>query len=123
LQDFRSEASRIHYYIFDLLVRKDRDLERRDLLKSLVQVRNERIRISGFLEAAPSKLLSAIREQGLECVVGKRKDSLYEPAKRTGAWIKHRVNQGQEFVIGGYIPGPPGSEPPKLMLPMSTLWI
>jgi ATP-dependent DNA ligase len=30
---------------------------------------------------------------------------LYEPGKRTGAWIKHRVNQGQELVIGRYIPG------------------
>ena len=40
LQNFRGEASRIHYYIFDLLFRKNRDLtrpplvERRLLLKS-----------------------------------------------------------------------------------------
>ena len=37
-----------------------------------------------------------------------RKDSLYQPGKRSGAWIKYRVNQGQEFVIGGYFPGPHG---------------
>jgi bifunctional non-homologous end joining protein LigD len=42
----------------------------------------------------------------LEGIVAKRRDSLYEPGKRTGAWIKYRVNRGQEFVIGGYIPGP-----------------
>src|ERR1700680_1599083 len=41
LQNFRGAASRIHYYIFDLLVCNDRDLtrlplvERRALLKSL----------------------------------------------------------------------------------------
>ena len=35
-------------------------------------------------------------------------DSHYQPGKRSGAWIKHRVNRGQEFVIGGYFPGPHG---------------
>ncbi len=48
------------------------------------------------------------RKQKLEGIVGKRKDSLYEPGRRTGAWIKHRVNRGQEFVVGGYFPGPHG---------------
>jgi hypothetical protein len=28
-----------------------------------------------------------------------------ESGKRTGAWIKHRLNSGQELVIGGYVPG------------------
>jgi len=35
------------------------------------------------------------------------KDSVYEPGKRTGAWVKYKVNRGQEFVIGGYTPGNP----------------
>jgi bifunctional non-homologous end joining protein LigD len=47
-----------------------------------------------------------VREQGLEGIVGKRKDSLYQPGKRSGALIKYRVNRSQEFVIGGYFPGP-----------------
>jgi bifunctional non-homologous end joining protein LigD len=114
LQNFRAEASRIHYYVFDLLCWKYRDLtrvplmERRALLKSLVLVHDKRIRISDYMEAAPKDLLSAVREQGLEGVIGKRKDSLYQPGKRSGAWIKCRVNRGQEFVIGGYFPGPHG---------------
>ena len=33
LQNFQAEASRIHYYIFDLLVCKDRDLTRLPLVK------------------------------------------------------------------------------------------
>ena len=33
---------------------------------------------------------------------------MYEPGKRSGAWIKHRVNPEQEFVIGGFTPGPHG---------------
>src|SRR5215467_4281299 len=45
LQNFRAEASRIHYYVFDLLCWNDRDvtglplIERRELLKSLVVIR------------------------------------------------------------------------------------
>jgi len=114
LQNSRAEASRIQYYIFDLLCWKDRDLtrvpmvERRALLKSLVAIRDKRIRIADYFEAAPKDLLSAVREQGLEGIIGKRKDSVYQPGKRSGAWIKYRVNRGQEFVIGGYFPGPHG---------------
>jgi DNA ligase D-like protein (predicted ligase) len=114
LQNFRAEASRIQYYVFDLLCWKDRDLtrvpmvERRALLKSLVVIPDKRIRIAEYFDAAPRDLLSAVREQGLEGIIGKRKDSLYQPGKRSGAWIKYRVNRGQEFVIGGYFPGPHG---------------
>jgi ATP-dependent DNA ligase len=53
-------------------------------------------------------MLAAVKEQGLEGVVAKRLDSLYESGKRTGAWAKHRLNHGQEFVIGGYTPGANG---------------
>ena len=108
LQNFRAESSRIHYYIFDLLCWKGRDfthlplIERRALLKSLVAVKDKRIRTCEYVEAAPNDLLAAVREQGLEGIIGKQKDSHYQPGKRSGAWIKHRVNRGQEFVIGGY---------------------
>lgn len=114
LQNFRAEASRIQYYIFDLLCWKDQDLtrvplvERRALLKSLVVIRDKRIRVADYFEAAPKDLLTAVREQGLEGIIGKRKDSVYQPGKRSGAWVKYRVNRGQEFVIGGYFPGPHG---------------
>jgi DNA ligase D-like protein (predicted ligase) len=114
LQNFRGAASRIYYYIFDLLCCEGRDLtrlpvvERRALLKSLVTVRDKRIRISDYIEAKADEALAAVREQGLEGIVGKRRDGIYEPGKRSGAWIKHRVNRGQEFVIGGYFPGPHG---------------
>lgn len=114
LQNVRSEAPRIHYYVFDLLCCKGRDItrlpliERRALLKSLVAINGKRIRISDYVEASPSDLVSAARGQGLEGVIGKRKDSLYQPGKRSGAWIKHRVNRGQELVIGGYVPGTHG---------------
>jgi bifunctional non-homologous end joining protein LigD len=42
-----------------------------------------------------------VKAQGLEGLVAKRRDSRYEAGLRSGAWQKMRVNQGQEFVIGG----------------------
>ena len=39
---------------------------------------------------------------GLEGLIGKRAGSRYEPGKRSGAWIKIKLHQEQEFVIGGY---------------------
>jgi ATP-dependent DNA ligase len=50
-------------------------------------------------------VIRAVREQGLEGIVAKRRNSIYEPGARSGAWVKYKVNQGQELVIGGYIPG------------------
>jgi bifunctional non-homologous end joining protein LigD len=53
-------------------------------------------------------MLAAVRQQQLEGVVAKRKDSLYEAGKRTGSWAKIRINKAQQFVVGGFIPGPHG---------------
>jgi len=64
LQNFRAEASRIHYYVFDLLYWGDRDLtrlpliERRALLKSRVVVRDKRIRTADELLAGVYKIRS-----------------------------------------------------------------
>ena len=46
-----------------------------------------------------------MRAQGLEGLVAKRLDSVYEPGQRSGTWRKVRVNRSQEFVIGGYTVG------------------
>jgi ATP-dependent DNA ligase len=53
-------------------------------------------------------MLKFVRSHGLEGIVAKRTDSTYQPGLRTGLWSKHRVNLGQQFIIGGYIPGPHG---------------
>jgi DNA ligase D-like protein (predicted ligase) len=115
LQNYRGASPHIRYFIFDVIVLKGRDLtrvaflERRKLLAELAFT-NPRIATSEFLTVSAETMLAAVKEQGLEGVVAKRKDSLYEAGKRSGAWVKHRVNNGQEFVIGGYTPGPHGIE-------------
>ena len=114
LQEFRSKAAHIHYFLFDLLIYRDRDLRalplarRRELLASELELASPRLHISHQFRVSAADMLAAVRDQHLEGVVGKRNDSLYEPGKRSGAWIKYRVNKGQELVIGGYVPGPQG---------------
>jgi ATP-dependent DNA ligase len=63
--------------------------------------------LSENIEAAPADLIRVVKEFRFEGIVAKRKDSLYESGKRTAAWVKYKVNQGQELVIGGYTPGNP----------------
>jgi bifunctional non-homologous end joining protein LigD len=41
-------------------------------------------------------------------LIAKRPDSRYEPGRRSGAWVKVKLTQEQELVIGGYTP-PEGS--------------
>jgi ATP-dependent DNA ligase len=48
-----------------------------------------------------------LKNMALKGLWAKRKNSLYESGKRSGAWVKYRVNRGQEFVIGGYVPADP----------------
>jgi bifunctional non-homologous end joining protein LigD len=47
---------------------------------------------------------NVVRKAGLEGVVAKRLDSVYEPGRRSPAWIKVKFSKRQEFVIGGYKP-------------------
>jgi bifunctional non-homologous end joining protein LigD len=56
------------------------------------------------VEGKMEDLIQSVKAHGLEGLVAKRRDSVYEPGLRSGAWQKMRVNQGQEFVIGGYSP-------------------
>jgi bifunctional non-homologous end joining protein LigD len=52
-----------------------------------------------------ARFVTAARKLGGEGVVGKRLDCTYEPGKRSGTWVKMRLNLRQEFVIGGFTPG------------------
>jgi ATP-dependent DNA ligase len=61
-----------------------------------------------YFETSAANMVAAAKEQELEGVIAKRRDSLYQPGRRAGAWLKIRISHGQEFVIGGYFPGPQG---------------
>ena len=85
-------------------------LKRRDALTDLlgpVRKKPSAIELSQTVTASANDMIRAITELGLEGIIAKRQDSLYEPGKRSGAWVKYKVNKGQEFVVGGYTPGNP----------------
>lgn len=109
LQNYRPGRP-VQFYAFDLLAYKGKDLlkrpleERRVLLERAIGSLPGAIRISETFDSDPETLAGAAKELGLEGLIAKRRDSLYEPGLRTGAWVKLRVNKGQELVIGGYIP-------------------
>ena len=111
LQNYGNSTGPLVYFVFDVLVLAGRDLKketletRRGLLEQKVMPKlAEPIRLSPALDGSMKQLIAAVKESGLEGLVAKRKDSVYEPGLRTGAWRKMRVNLGQEFVIGGYTP-------------------
>jgi bifunctional non-homologous end joining protein LigD len=113
LQNHASNKYTLVFYAFDLLhlagksLMREPLLVRRNLLRTEVMPRlREPIRFSETLRASPADLIRVVREQGLEGIVAKRLDSSYEAGRRSGAWVKMRINQRQELVIGGYIPAP-----------------
>jgi bifunctional non-homologous end joining protein LigD len=104
----------ILYYVFDVMMLAGRDLmaqpleTRRSLLeRKVLPTLAEPVRYAGVLDAGLPVLIQSVKEQRLEGLVAKRRGSRYEPGLRSGAWLKMRVNQGQEFVIGGYTVGSP----------------
>ena len=105
-------AHQIAYYAFDLLHVDGEDLTEQPLTK-----RRERLPevldgsgllLSKDLPGTPATIVEAVRELGLDGVIAKRKDSLYEPGERSDAWQKLKLENQQEFVIGGYRPGSNG---------------
>jgi bifunctional non-homologous end joining protein LigD len=48
------------------------------------------------------EMIEAADNMHLEGVVAKRLDSPYEPGRRSGAWVKTKLVNQQEFVIGGW---------------------
>jgi len=110
LQNYGAAAA-LHFFIFDLLILRGRDVmneplvRRRELIeKHVLPKLADPIRYSPILEASLEDLIRSVRAQGLEGLVAKRRDSIYEPGLRSGAWQKMRVNRGQELVIAGYTP-------------------
>ena len=112
LQAHEMEGRRapIYYYVFDLLQAAGKSLiglpleRRKDLLASLCEDAGGSIRFSGEIGGDPVALLREVKRLGLEGVIGKQRGSVYEPGRRSGAWIKLKCVNEQEFVIGGFTP-------------------
>jgi bifunctional non-homologous end joining protein LigD len=96
------------YYAFDLLhlngvdLRKKPLRERKQMLRQLVA--GTSVRLSADLPGTPAEIIKAVRKHGLEGVVAKKVDSIYESGQRSGAWLKLPLKPKDEFIIGAYRP-------------------
>jgi DNA ligase D-like protein (predicted ligase)/DNA ligase D-like protein (predicted 3'-phosphoesterase) len=103
-------APPVTYIVFDILRLGDNDLtglpliKRRRILTSAVH-EGAHVIISVPIEGKGEDYYRAAVAQGLEGVMAKRKDSLYEPGVRSGAWLKIRAFKTCDCVIVGFTPG------------------
>ena len=102
----------IVFYAFDLLHLDGKDLtgepvlKRRERLARVLE--GSGVLLSEELRGAVAEIVEAVRGLGLEGVVAKRKASLYVPGDGSEDWQKLKLENQQEFVIGGYRPGSNG---------------
>ena len=94
------------YYAFDLLYCDGYDLrktpleERKQLLKRILRP-NNRIRYSEHEIEKGKELYDAARQQGLEGIIGKKRDSIYV-GQRTSLWLKFKIVDELDAVICGW---------------------
>jgi bifunctional non-homologous end joining protein LigD len=110
--EMEGRKSPIYFYAFDLLQLDGRSLiglpleARKNVLERLCAGASDPIRYSGAIggDGDAKRLLEEVKRRGLEGIIGKQRNSVYEPGRRSGAWIKLKCVNEQEFVIGGYTP-------------------
>jgi bifunctional non-homologous end joining protein LigD len=106
----RRTASRsdvpISYFVFDLIYLDGYDLRRvslEDRKRTLAQIvtTSETVRFSEHYPGSGIALFEAAKKKGLEGILAKRRGSCYEE-RRTRDWLKIKVTQTVDCVIGGY---------------------
>lgn len=99
----------VDFLAFDVLALDGQDLTRRPYTARRAAL--EGLGLQGDHWSVPpwhpdaAMMLEASQSLGLEGIVAKRLDSKYVPGDRSDAWIKVRIRDRQEFVIGGWSEG------------------
>ncbi|MGW1244846.1 ATP-dependent DNA ligase [Streptomyces bobili] len=100
----------VHLVLFDVMHLAEDSLLR--VPYSRRRSRLEELALAGPTWSTPGALvghgreaLEATRAHGLEGLVCKRLDSLYEPGVRSRAWIKIRNMRTADVLVGGWLPG------------------
>ncbi|MBV9411522.1 MAG: non-homologous end-joining DNA ligase [Acidimicrobiia bacterium] len=100
----------VAYLVFDVLYLDGNSTmrlpytERREVLESL-PIAGPCCQIPPTTFGNGEAVVEASKKTGLEGVMAKRVDSIYEVGKRSRAWLKVKNHRGQEFVIGGWSTG------------------
>lgn len=103
------ENANFIYYVFDLLYYDQWDLrvlsllERKKILKGLIENMSPLLRYSDHIEGNGKEVFKRTCEFNLEGLIAKKIDSIYE-TKRSKTWLKVKCTKRQEFVIGGFTP-------------------
>jgi bifunctional non-homologous end joining protein LigD len=80
--------------------------ERREILENLIAPEpGSRIQVPPIFEGDLRAALATADQLQLEGVVAKRRNSIYQPGRRTHTWLKIKLHRAQEVVIGGWRPG------------------
>ena len=107
----RAEAQvPVFYYVFDLLYLEGYDLravplQDRQYLLERVLLPTDRVRLVDHFEEEGEAVYEASLANGLEGVIAKRRDSVYEPGRRSHNWLKVKSTLSDDFVIGGFSRG------------------
>jgi bifunctional non-homologous end joining protein LigD len=97
----------IIFYVFDVLHVSGRNVMGEPLVKRRAKIAtilgtNPTIRFSQELPGSLAAVSKVVQAAGLEGVVAKRRNSIYQPGERSSDWQKLKFDRQQEFVIGGY---------------------
>jgi bifunctional non-homologous end joining protein LigD len=108
----RGRSTHVEYWAFDLLYLDGRSLlraryqDRRKLLEMLSTTNN--LIVPELLPGDGAQALEHSREHGWEGVIAKKRDSTYQPGRRSASWVKDKHWNTQEVVIGGWKAGEGG---------------
>src|SRR5262249_5011162 len=95
------------YYAFDLLWIDGYDItqlplvERKKILQGIIPA-DSVIRYSDHIEKAGKEFFEVAKKSGLEGIIAKNKNSLYEMNNRSRNWLKIKTSARQEAVICGF---------------------
>ena len=95
---------------FDILYYEDRQVtdlpltERKELLQKAVKSEDSRFAVSRYIEKNGIAFYNLAKQQELEGIVAKRKDSRYYFDRRTKDWIKIKCLKDDDFVVLGFVP-------------------
>ena len=108
----RARSTRVEYWAFDILHLDGRSLlrakysDRRRLLEALAE--GGGLIVPDALPGDGPEAMEHAREHRWEGVIAKKRDSTYQPGRRSHSWIKDKIWNTQEVVIGGWRQGEGG---------------
>jgi len=120
VEGMRAEMlSQIHpatYIVFDVLHLDGKDLidlpllERKEILRDKVR-ESERMLLSVYVKERGKAFFQKVKKKGLEGIMAKKMDSVYEIGRRSRNWLKIKCLKTMDCVICGYTAGKGWREP------------